>query len=101
VRSIGVVVDSPVLDDLPGLVEVGKQVFVQALVAQATVEALDKTILHRFARRDVVPLDAKLLLPSQYGVRCELGAIVAHDHPGTSSDLDDVIKFTKNPQGSE
>ena len=73
-RSVGVVVDPPVLDDLTGLVEVSEQVFVEALVAQATVEALNKSILHRFARCDVVPLDAQFLLPGQYGVRRELGA---------------------------
>jgi len=41
---------------------------VQALVAQATVEALDEAILHRLARCNVVPLDATLLLPGQNGV---------------------------------
>jgi hypothetical protein len=43
-------------------------VFVEAFVAQAAVEALDEAILHRFARRDVVPFDGMLLLPSQDGI---------------------------------
>ena len=68
VRSVGVVVDPPFFDDLARLVEVGEQVFVEALVAQAAVEALDEAILHRFARRDVVPFDAALVLPGQDGV---------------------------------
>ena len=54
VRPVGVVVDPPVLDDLPSLVVVREQMFVEALVAQPAVEAFDKAILHRFARRDVV-----------------------------------------------
>ena len=42
--------------------------FIEALVAQAAVEAFDEAILHRFARCDVVPFDATLLLPGQDGV---------------------------------
>lgn len=100
-RSVGVVVDPPVFDDLPGFVEVGEQVFVEALVAQATVEALDKAILHRFARCDVVPVDAKLFLPGQYSVRRKLGAVVAHDHPGATSALDDLIELAQHPPGGQ
>ena len=74
-RSVGVVVDPPCFDDPAGLVEVAEQVLVEAFVAQSAVEALDEAILHRFARRDVVPFDAALLLPSQDGVRRELGAV--------------------------
>ena len=68
VRSIGVVVDPPFFDDLARLLEVGEEVFVEALVAQSAVEALDEAILHRFARRDVVPFDTALVLPGQDGV---------------------------------
>jgi hypothetical protein len=42
---------------------VGEQMLVEALVAQATVEAFDEAILHRFTRCNVVPFDATLLLP--------------------------------------
>jgi hypothetical protein len=56
-------------DDLAGLVEVGEQVLVQALVAQAAIEALEKAILRRLAGCDVMPFDLKLLLPSQDRVR--------------------------------
>ena len=67
-RSVGVVVDPPVFDDPASFVEVREQVLVEALVAQAAVEALHEAILHRFARCDVVPVDGMLLLPSQDGV---------------------------------
>lgn len=67
-QSVGVVVDPPFFDDLARLFEVGEQVLVEALVAQAAVEALDEAILHRFARRNVVPFDTTLLLPRQDGV---------------------------------
>jgi len=75
VRSVGVVVDPPFLDDLTSLVEVCKQVLVEAFVAQPAVEAFDKAVLHRLAGRDVVPLDSKLLLPGQDRIRGELGAV--------------------------
>ena len=77
-RSVGVVVDPPCFDDLADLGKVREQGFVEALVAELAVEALDEAILHRFARRDVVPFDVTLLLPGQDGVRRELGAIVAN-----------------------
>jgi len=35
----------------------GEQVLVEALVPQPAIEALHEAILHRLARRDVVPLD--------------------------------------------
>ena len=68
VRSVGVVVDPPFFDDPARLLEVGEQVLVEALVAQAAIEALHEGILHRFARCDVVPFDTALLLPGQDGV---------------------------------
>ena len=63
--SVGVVVDPPVLDDHPGLVEVGEQVFVEALVAQPTVEALDEAVLHGLAGRDVGTPTRKAALRSR------------------------------------
>jgi hypothetical protein len=51
---------------------------IEALVAEATVQALDEAVLHRLARRDVVPLDLAIFLPLQDRPRCQLGA------PGSS-----------------
>ena len=31
--------------------------FVQALIAKTSIEAIDEAVLHRLARRNVVPLD--------------------------------------------
>lgn len=47
--SIGVAVDSPVLDDLPRHLGIGEQVLVQTRVAQLSTEALHEAILHRRA----------------------------------------------------
>ena len=67
-RSVGVVVGPPFFDDLARLFERGEQVLVETLVAKASIEALDKSILDRFAQGDVVPFDAALLLPREDGV---------------------------------
>ena len=45
-----------------------EQVFVEALVTQSTVERFHEAILHGFARGDVVPFDAAILLPGKDGV---------------------------------
>lgn len=93
VWPVGVVVDPPCFDDLAYLDEVGEQGFVQAFVSKLAVEALDEAILHRLARRDVMPFDAALLLPGQDGIRRELGAVVADDHARATSALDDAAEL--------
>ncbi len=67
-RSVHIVVDPPVFNDVAGVSVTAEQMFVEAFVPKPAVEALDKTILHRFSRRDVVPIDAAVLLPFKHGV---------------------------------
>ena len=89
VRTHGVVVRPPCLDDPSRRSQRGEQVLVQALVAQATIKAFDKAVLLRLARRDVMPLDPGVLAPGEDGVTGELGAIVADHHarqPATFGD---------------
>jgi hypothetical protein len=45
--------------------ERAEQRLVQQLVTQTAIEALDKRVLLRFARRDVVACDTALLRPAQ------------------------------------
>jgi hypothetical protein len=52
-----VVVAPPILQRQAGLHERGEQSLVRKLVAQATVETFDEGVLHRLARRNVVPVD--------------------------------------------
>ena len=77
VRTHGVVVGPPCLDDPPRRSQRGEQVFVQALVAQATIERFHKAVLLRLARSDVMPFDPGVLAPSQNGMTGQFGA-VAH-----------------------
>jgi hypothetical protein len=78
VRPVGVVVLLPYLDQPTSARQVAEHVRIEALVAEATVQALDEAVLHRLARRDVVPLDLAIFLPLQDRPRCQLGA------PGSS-----------------
>ena len=58
-----VVVVSPGSDNLTGMVVTGEQMLVQAFIAQASVKALDKAVLHRLAWLDVMPIDLAVLAP--------------------------------------
>ena len=80
VRSAAVVVGPPSIDDPAGLRQAPEQVLVEALVAEASVQALDEAVLLGLAGGDVVPLDSAFLLPAQDGMGGQLGAVVADDH---------------------
>ena len=66
--AIHIVVDPPFFNDLAGMPIAGEEPLVEALVAQPTVEALHEAVLHRLARRDVVPFDMPVFLPCQDGI---------------------------------
>ena len=53
----GVVVVAPVLDDVPGVVQVHEPFEVQALVAHLAVGGLDNAVLGGFARLDEAQFD--------------------------------------------
>lgn len=55
---------------------------VQALIAQAPIQASNEADLLRLARRDLAPLDRTLLLPAPDRVRGQLGTI-AHQEDGS------------------
>ena len=78
------------------MAQVGEQVFVEALVAQAAIEALDEAVFNWHPRRDVMPLDLALLLPFQDGIRCQLRSVVADHHAGIAAHPGDVVEFTGN-----
>src|SRR5579871_708465 len=65
VRPDCVVVVLPDCQRLARMTEGDEQRLVQELIAQPSVEALDKGVLYRLARRDVVPFDLALLRPAQ------------------------------------
>ena len=68
-RAGVIVVVAPCRNQMAGMAQCREQVFVEAFIPQASVEALHEAVLHRFARRDVMPFDLAILLPIQHGVR--------------------------------
>jgi len=75
VRTHGVVVRPPYLDDPSRRSQRWEQVLVQALVAQATIERFYKAVLLRLAQRDVMPLDPGVLAPGEDGMTGQLGPV--------------------------
>ena len=92
-RSAGVVVGSPLFSDAPRGRESAKHVLVEALVAEAAIEAFDEAVLHRVARRNGVPFDALILLPLQDGARDQLSTVVRDDHQRTPAHPNEGIEF--------
>ena len=70
-----VIVGAPGGQRCAGMVQGREQGFIQQLVAQAAVEALDKGILGRFSGGDVVPVKLAIIHELQDRVRGELGPI--------------------------
>ena len=60
-RAVVVVIVALCRNQMAGMAQVREQVLVEALVPQAVVEALHEAILHRLARRDVVPFNLAIL----------------------------------------
>lgn len=48
-RTLLIVVQAPIAYLLPGVSEIPEPVFIQTLIPEFSVKALDVTILHRFA----------------------------------------------------
>ena len=92
-RPVVIVVVAPCRNQMAGMAQGWEQVLVQALVPQTAVEAFHEAVLHRLARRDVVPFDLAVLLPFEHGVRRQLGAVVADHHAGMLAHLGDPVQF--------
>jgi hypothetical protein len=95
--SYGVVVDPPGFDDPACLRQRAEDVFVEAFVAEATIEGLYEGILHWLARRNVVPFDVGLFDPSQHSVAGQLRAIVGDNHRWPTMHTAEPIEFTHWP----
>ena len=75
-----IVVDTPFLDDVASVAIVAEQMFIETLIPQASVERLNKAVLHWLSWSDLVPFNATILLPGKYRVRGEFCSIVADHH---------------------
>ena len=99
--SLGIVIDPPSLNDLPCMTVTREQMLIQTLVTKATVEALDKTVLHRFPGLDVMPLDAGVFLPFENGVRCQFRPVIADDHLGQPTRFSNPVELSGNANAGD
>lgn len=67
-RSILIVVDSPIFNDVEGIPEAAEQMLVEAFISQAAIKRFNEAVLHRLDWGDVVSFDAAVLLPFEHGV---------------------------------
>lgn len=95
-RSAGILIDTPHLDDPARHVQAAEAVLVEALVTQAPVQALDKGILDRLAGRDVVPFDAAILPPLWDAPTGEFRSVVADNHARTTTTCEEPIERADN-----
>src|SRR5262249_38232872 len=65
------------------------------------IEALDKPVLLRFARRDVVPSDTALLGPAQDRRAGQLGAIVGDTGGGLTAFSNNRVELAPDPQAGQ
>jgi hypothetical protein len=100
-RSAGVVIAAPRFDDPARHRHAAADLFVEALVPAAAVEARDKGILDRLSGRDVVPSGVAFLLSVQDGMRSELGGVVADDHQRLPAGRDDGIELVRHPSAGD
>ena len=66
-RTQDVVVLPPFFDDLPSFRKTREEVRVQALVAEAPVEAFDETVVRQFAGADELQFDPVFMRPAVQG----------------------------------
>src|SRR5882672_2346227 len=68
-----IIVETPRFDDPARHRQAAEDMFVEAFVPEASVEAFDEGVLDRFARRDVVPSDTALFC--QRKMACEVSSV--------------------------
>src|SRR5690606_2644401 len=62
-RSPLIVVQAPVADLFAGMSKIPEPMFIQTLIPEFSVKALDVTILHRLSRLDQLQLNAMMVSP--------------------------------------
>src|ERR1044071_727294 len=95
-RALLIVVGSPGGDLGASVGEIKEQGLVEKFVAHPAIEAFDEAVLHRLSGRNEVPLDAMVAAPGEHRIAGELRAVVAHDHAGFATSLDNGREFARN-----
>ena len=72
--SVPVVIAAPHRQRDSGCGQRGEERFIEMLIAQTPVERFNKTVLHGFAWRDIVPFNSCIVGPFENGIARELTA---------------------------
>jgi hypothetical protein len=91
-----IVISHPRRDLAPGVIKAEEQALVEQLVAHPAVEAFDKAILHRLARRDEMPIHLHLPAPGEHRVAGELRAVVADDQARRAPSFDNGSQLARD-----
>jgi hypothetical protein len=92
-----VIVFAPGGQRCAGLVQGRVQSFIQELVPQAAVEALDKGSLGRLSGCGVMPVEFAVIHELQDRVRGELGPVIADDRLWLAAGVEQRRQFTRDP----
>jgi len=95
-----VIIQPPSLDDLPRFGQTVEQMFVEAFVAQAAIEALDEGVLDRLARLDVMPGHAAGN-PAQDGHTSQFATIVADYNLGRCALVGETFELAHDPHAAQ
>lgn len=74
-----------------------KQRLVEHLVAHSAIQTYRIAILHRPARPDVMPFDARLAPLGEHRITRKFGAAIAHDHARLAAPCDQCVEFANDP----
>ena len=92
VGSAVIVIMSPGFGDPPGFAEASETVLVQALIPEASVEALAGAVLHGLPRLDEVVPDPPLIAPLVEYPAGELRAVVRDNDLRPAPFMDDPVQ---------
>jgi hypothetical protein len=96
--SNGVVVVPPSGENASGVVEAGKPVFVEALVAEFAVEALDVRVLSGFPGCDENDAYSVSIGPLVKVLASEFGTVVDEERLGSPMEGDELIGYATDTQ---
>src|SRR3954454_11808930 len=101
VRPLQVVVEPPSLDHTARFGKAREPARVEALLAKAAVEALDRAVLHRLSGIDEEPLHTVLVGPAVEITAAQLGSVVHDQHVGIAAFTGNVLEHGGHPPARE